>query len=93
MIADCEDEQTSAMWSTANELVQIPNKNEIRTRLEEFQKRFHQMRQEQEQASPVPRARKEKSVQPPVRRPRTLQVPFLFTISFSPSLSSFRASL
>ena len=75
------------MWSTANELVQIPNKNEIRTRLEEFQKRFHQMRQEQEQSSPVPRTRKVKSVQPLVRRPRTLQVPFPFTNSEWPSLS------
>jgi hypothetical protein len=81
MIADCEDEQTMAMWSTANELIQIPNKNEIRTRLEEFQKRFHQMRQEQNQSSPIYRARKAKSGQPSVRRSRTLQVPFLLMIS------------
>lgn len=44
MIADSNDEQTAAMWSMANELLSMTNKTDNRTRLEEFQKRYHTLK-------------------------------------------------
>ena len=47
MIAECENEQTMLMWSTANELLEIPNDNEDKIRLEEFKRRFSEVRHQQ----------------------------------------------
>jgi hypothetical protein len=47
MIAECQNEQTMLMWSTANELLEISNNNDDKTRLEEFKKRFSEARHQQ----------------------------------------------
>lgn len=47
MIAEFEDEQVTLMWSKANELLEIHNDNDDKTRLEEFRKRFIELREQQ----------------------------------------------
>lgn len=47
MIAECQNEETMLMWSTANELLAIVNPNEEKNRLEEFKRRFCENRQQQ----------------------------------------------
>ncbi|CAF0760719.1 unnamed protein product [Rotaria sp. Silwood1] len=44
MIAECENEQVTLMWSTANELLEISNNDDDKTRLEEFKRRFSEAR-------------------------------------------------
>ncbi|CAF2381245.1 unnamed protein product [Rotaria sp. Silwood2] len=46
MIAECENEQIMHMWSTANELLEIRNNDDDKTRLEEFKRRFSEARQQ-----------------------------------------------
>ena len=47
MIAECQNEQINLMWSTANELLEISNNNDDKTRLEEFKRRFSEVRHQQ----------------------------------------------
>jgi hypothetical protein len=47
MIAECENEEMILMWSVANELLDIPNDAEDKIRLEEFKRRFSEVRQQQ----------------------------------------------
>ena len=47
MIAECQNEETMLMWSTANELLAIVNSNEEKNRLDEFKRRFCEIRQQQ----------------------------------------------
>jgi hypothetical protein len=47
MIAECENEQIQLMWSIANELLEISNNNDDKTRFEEFKRRFNEVRQQQ----------------------------------------------
>jgi len=47
MIAECQNEETMLMWSTANELLEILNNNDDKTRLEEFKRRFSEARHQQ----------------------------------------------
>ena len=35
------------MWTTANELLEISNNNDDKTRFEEFKRRFNEVRQQQ----------------------------------------------
>ncbi|CAF1257968.1 unnamed protein product [Adineta steineri] len=44
MIAECEDEQIMFMWSKANELLEISNTIEDKIRLEEFKRRFSEIK-------------------------------------------------
>jgi hypothetical protein len=48
MIAEGQNEQTMLMWSTANELLGISNNNDDeKTRMEEFKRRFSEVRHQQ----------------------------------------------
>jgi hypothetical protein len=47
MIAECQNEETLSMWTTANELLQISNNNDEKTRMEEFKRRFCEIRHHQ----------------------------------------------
>ena len=44
MIADCDNEETMLMWSTANELLSIPNNDSTKARRNEFQRRFNELK-------------------------------------------------
>jgi hypothetical protein len=47
MIAECQNEETMLMWTTANELLEISNNNNEKTRMEEFKRRFSEIRHQQ----------------------------------------------
>jgi len=60
MIAECQNEQTTLMWSTANELLEIPNNNDDKIRLEEFKRRFSEARHQQMPLSSINNSRKDR---------------------------------
>lgn len=47
MIAEYQNEETMLMWSTANELLAITNDEKDQMRLEEFKRRFSEIRHQQ----------------------------------------------
>ncbi len=61
MIAECQNEQTMLMWSTANELLTIANNNDDKTRLEEFKRRFSEARHQQVPLSSMNNSKKNRS--------------------------------
>ena len=48
MVAEGDNEQLMLMWTVANELLEISNDNEENCRLEEFRKRFKEVRHQEE---------------------------------------------
>jgi primosomal protein N' len=61
MIAECQNEQTMLMWSTANELLTIANNNDDKTRLEEFKRRFSEARHQQVPLSSMNNSKKNRN--------------------------------
>ena len=47
MIAEYQNEETMLMWSTANEFLAIKNEEKEKMRLEEFKRRFSEVRHQQ----------------------------------------------
>lgn len=58
MIAECDDQEIVLMWSTANDLLQIPNNQGKQNRLEEFRRRFSEVRPQPTSLASVNHARK-----------------------------------
>ena len=85
MIAECDNEQTMLMWSTANEFLEIPNNNEEKIRLEEFKRRYSEARQQQVPFSSMNISRKNRRTRTSNPRTTSQQVAclcFCFFLSF-----------
>jgi hypothetical protein len=74
MIAECDNEQTMLMWSTANELLDISNSNDEKTRLEEFKRRYSEARQQQVPFSSMNTSRKNRRTRSSNQRTTCQQV-------------------
>ncbi|CAF4540764.1 unnamed protein product [Rotaria socialis] len=61
MIAEFENEQVTLMWSKANELLEIRNDNDDKNRLEEFKRRFIEVKHQQAPLSTINTSRKSSS--------------------------------
>lgn len=76
MIAECDDKETVLMWSTANELLRIPNNQDKQNRLDEFKRRFNEVRPQPTSVVSVNHARKNRRTNSSLRRTTsTKQVP------------------
>jgi hypothetical protein len=78
MIAECQNEQTMLMWSTANELLEIPNNNDDKTRLEEFKRRFSEARYQQVPLSSMNTLRKNRKSRTSIQKTTSQQVVYDF---------------
>jgi len=74
MIAECQNEQTMLMWSTANEFLEIPNNNDDKTRLEEFKKRFSEVRHQQVPLSSMNTSRKNRRSRSSIQKTTSQQI-------------------
>jgi len=74
MIAECQNEQTMLMWSTANEFLEIPNDNDDKTRLEEFKRRFSEARHQQVPLSSMNNSRKNRRSRISIQKTTSQQV-------------------
>lgn len=74
MIAECQNEQTMLMWSTANELLEISNNTDDKTRFEEFKKRFSEARHQQVPLSSMNTSRKSRQSRTSIPKTTSQQV-------------------
>ncbi len=74
MIAECQNEQTMLMWSTANELLEISNNNDDKTRLEEFKRRFSEARHQQVPLSSMNTSKKNRRTRNSIQKTTSQQV-------------------
>lgn len=96
MIAECQNEQTMLMWSTANEFLAITNSNDEKTRLEEFKRRFSEARHEQVPLLPLNTSRRstksrssiQKLTSQQVKSPLSSHLSFLFLQILDSSLTT-----
>ncbi|CAF0785482.1 unnamed protein product [Rotaria sordida] len=77
MIAECENEQIMLMWATANQLLEIRNNDNDKTRLEEFKRRFNEARHQKVPLSSMNTSKKN-------RRSRTSSQKVSPQIAYSP---------
>jgi hypothetical protein len=72
------------MWSTANELLEISNNNDDKTRFEEFKRRFSEARHQQVPLSSTNTSRKSRRSRISNQKPTTThQVTSFLHLSFS----------
>jgi hypothetical protein len=83
MIAECQNEQTMLMWSTANELLEISNNNDDKTRLEEFKRRFSEARHQQVPLSSMNNSRKNSRTRTSIQKTTSQQVVYYLCFTFT----------
>lgn len=78
MIAECQNEQETLMWTTANEFLEISNTDEDNSRLGQFKKRFTELRHQQAPLLSANSSRKSRQSRTSIQKP-TQQVRHRFS--------------